>query len=492
MLDLLTEKEMENEDLAQKLENYKMEAKIENDKNLEKIRNLEDKIELLESEKGGTLYDIDDVVNEYNKSKEKFKKQINELTQNEEDMKAKLDMKDRTIQKLNDEIQKLEIEKLKLINQNNQKEQLKDKEIFEIEQLKAENDKLKRENSFLEEQLKLEKENLGKIKTSHQNEIENIQKQIEVEQNNTKTIKEEKLNEINTLKAEITKINKNLSIFTKKAEIAEKRVDDEQQKSFMIQNKLDRKTKELQELNEYTKKLLANKDNLISQYEEKIEEITKDKNDLLTQNKQLLENIKLKKEGTGTEGENTNTNSSKENNENGDDNLQHSAVENKLLKEEIKGLKEQIDCQAKDLVDLNSFEKEIVKLKAQNESLEKENKSLKKQIEDNNKSRLSLGEEKQFSKYYRQYSMRKESMEGPMTQNTLQKKLDVLKKMKEDEKKEFETQLEKINLELAEIKVKKVNLEYENDALRVKYNNFIKSVTNQCKKNGITLNINSS
>ena len=180
-----------------------MEAKIENDKNLEKIRNLEDKIELLESEKGGTLYDIDDVVNEYNKSKEKFKKQINELTQNEEDMKAKLDMKDRTIQKLNDEIQKLEIEKLKLINQNNQKEQLKDKEIFEIEQLKAENDKLKRENSFLEEQLKLEKENLGKIKTSHQNEIENIQKQIEVEQNNTKTIKEEKLNEINTLKAEI-------------------------------------------------------------------------------------------------------------------------------------------------------------------------------------------------------------------------------------------------------------------------------------------------
>ena len=490
MLDLLTEKEMENEDLAQKLENYKMEAKIENDKNLEKIRNLEDKIELLESEKGGTLYDIDDVVNEYNKSKEKFKKQISELTQNEEDMKAKLDMKDRTIQKLNDEIQKLEIEKLKLINQNNKKEQLKDKEIFEIEQLKAENDKLKRENSFLEEQLKLEKENLGKIKTSHKNEIENIQKQIEVEQNNTKTIKEEKLNEINTLKAEITKINKNLSIFTKKAEIAEKRVDDEQQRSFMVQNKLDKKTKELQELNEYTKKLLANKDNLISQYEEKIEEITKDKNDLLTQNKQLLENIKLKKEGT--EGENSNTNSSKENNENGDDNLQHSAVENKLLKEEIKELKEQIDCQAKDLVDLNSFEKEIVKLKAKNESLEKENKSLKKQIEDCNKGRLSLGEEKQFSKYYRQYSVRKESIEGPMTQNTLQKKLDALKKMKEDEKKEFEAQLEKINLELAEIKVKKVNLEYENDALRVKYNNFIKSVTNQCKKNGITLNINSS
>ena len=64
----------------------------------------------------------------------------------------------------------------------------------------------------------------------------------------------------------------------------------------MIQNKLDKKSKELQELNEYTKKLLTNKDNLIIQYEEKIGEMTKDKNELISQNKQLLENIKLKKE----------------------------------------------------------------------------------------------------------------------------------------------------------------------------------------------------
>ena len=35
MLDLLTEKELENEDLTQKFENYKLEVKLENDKNLE-------------------------------------------------------------------------------------------------------------------------------------------------------------------------------------------------------------------------------------------------------------------------------------------------------------------------------------------------------------------------------------------------------------------------------------------------------------------------
>ena len=63
MLDLLTEKEMESEDLRQQLEDYKIEVKLENEKNLEKIQNLEDKIEMLENEKGGTMYDIDEVVN---------------------------------------------------------------------------------------------------------------------------------------------------------------------------------------------------------------------------------------------------------------------------------------------------------------------------------------------------------------------------------------------------------------------------------------------
>ena len=76
MLDLLTEKELENEDLNQKFEDYKLEAKLENEKNLERIQNLEDKIEMLENAKGGTMYDIDEVVSEYNKSKESLKKQI--------------------------------------------------------------------------------------------------------------------------------------------------------------------------------------------------------------------------------------------------------------------------------------------------------------------------------------------------------------------------------------------------------------------------------
>ena len=53
MLDLLTEKEMEIEDLQQKFDEYKLEVKQETNKYLEKIQNLEDKIDMLENSKGG-------------------------------------------------------------------------------------------------------------------------------------------------------------------------------------------------------------------------------------------------------------------------------------------------------------------------------------------------------------------------------------------------------------------------------------------------------
>ena len=86
MLDLLTDKELENEDLLEKLENNRLEAKLDHEKNLEKIQALEDKIGMLENSKSSG-YDIDDVVNEYNTYKERLKKQVNEYSKNEENLK---------------------------------------------------------------------------------------------------------------------------------------------------------------------------------------------------------------------------------------------------------------------------------------------------------------------------------------------------------------------------------------------------------------------
>ena len=488
MLDLLKEKEMDIENLNQRFENYRMEVRIENDKNMERIRDLEDKVELLEIEKenGYNQQDIDDIVAECNKVKEKLRRQINEYIKNIVDLKSKINLKDRAIQKLNDDIQQLELEKLNLVNQSQSNEN-----DIEIEKLKAEIEKLKRENLFLEDKLKVEKENVEKMKATHQKEINDNQKQVEEEQANTKNVKQEKKNEIHLLKTELAKIKKNSVFYIKRSELSEKKLYNEQQKNTMLQEKIDKKTKELEDLNVLTKKILTNKDNLLSQQAEKIEEILKDKNELLSQNKQLLNNMLGKTQGGG-EG-NVNPNDAK--------NIQNIIVENKILKEEIKGLKEQIDCQAKDLVDVSTYEKESIRLKQENENYLKENKELKRKIEDLKKYKGAEIEDRDLGSRKRGLTLmngpphryvrpKKDTLEEKMNQMNYEKKINVLKKMKDDEKKDLEKQIEKINLELAEIKLKTVDLAYENDALRIKYKNLIKTVTNECKKKGVKLNIN--
>ena len=144
---------------------------------MEKIQNLESKIEMLENSKegGGTLFDIDEIIKEYDKSKEKFKQQIDELTKSEEELASKLELKERTIEKLNESLQNLELEKFKLMRQNTQKERIKEKEGFEIGKLKAEIDKYKREILILEDKLQVEKENSKKVSESHKEEIQNYQ-----------------------------------------------------------------------------------------------------------------------------------------------------------------------------------------------------------------------------------------------------------------------------------------------------------------------------
>ena len=200
MLDLLKEKELDIENINQRFENYRMEVKIENEKNMEKIRDLEDQVDLLEIEKenGYNQQDIDDIVTECNKVKDSLRRQINEYTKTIFDLKSEIGLKDRAIQKLNDDIQQLEIEKLNLINQS----QSIDNDI-EIEKQKAEIEKLKREILFLEDKLKVEKENAEKLKATHQKEIKDNQKQVEEEQKNTNNVKKEKINEIQLLKTEL-------------------------------------------------------------------------------------------------------------------------------------------------------------------------------------------------------------------------------------------------------------------------------------------------
>ena len=311
-------------------------------------------------------------------------------------------------------------------------------------------------------------------------------------------------------------MNKKLNDSNKEINICltnlEKSLNDEKEKNFKIQTKLDKNTKELKNINDYYKKLKSNNDNLIEQYQSKIDEITKDKNNLISQNKELLEKLKSKKEVEDQglsldemmkEVENdTNNNSSNKDNED----LIFYKNENNLLKEEIKELKEQLSEQAHDLVELDTLEKNIEKLKIENEELSKNNKELKVELEkekqleklnlakssferfDSNKKEKNVGAFRRVQTLSRKELSKSTSIEKE--KNLLQKQIDMMKKIREEEKKNYQTQIDKIKQDMEIMKLKFVNKQMDCDNLLLKYKNIFKSISNQCKAKGIKLSVN--
>ena len=229
---------------------------------------------------------------------------------------------------------------------------------------------------------------------------------------------------------------------------------------------------------------------------------------IISQNKELLEKLKSKKEVEDQglsldemmkEVENdTNNNSSNKDNED----LIFYKNENNLLKEEIKELKEQLSEQVHNLVELDTLEKSIEKLKIENEELSKNNKELKAELEKekqleklkSNKSSFEINEkEKNVSAFRQVHTLsRKEVSKSDnlkKDENSLQNQIDKLKKLREEEKKDYQSLIGKLKLDTKVMIVKLLNKQTESDNLLLKYKKIFKSISNQCKAKGIKLNI---
>ena len=72
----------------------------------------------------------------------------------------------------------------------------------------------------------------------------------------------------------------------------------------------------------------------------------------------------------------------------------------------------------------------------------------------------------------------------------LQQNYERLKKLKEDEKNEYEKKIEKIQLEFANNKIRYLSDLYEKDVLLAKYKNTFNSIIEQCKAKKIKLSVN--
>ena len=497
MLNMLTEKELENEDLQENFDKYKNNIKLEIQKYLEIITDLEQKIEIYEENKkkgNGVSDNLEEILKEYNSYKERMEKSINEYIRKEEELNMELDNKENCIQNMKNEIQNLELENIQLQNQSEQKEKDYDNELLNIDIIIKENEKLKNDILLLEEQMQSNEEKNKKIISSKEDEIKILSQDLEYTQKNLNKIKEEKSKEISILKNEINKYNRDINNLIKKNEMIQREDEEIKEKINKIQNKLDKKTKELQDINDSTKKLIENKENMIKQYEDKIDEINKDKNKLIEQNHELLD--KIKNMNTNNLGDILNEDEN--NNDNNENNESNNNYENMLLRTEIKTLKEQLENQAQDLVSLDAMEKEIIRLTMENEKITKEYKELKDKM---NKQKYDIDADNLMNTIKKQYNALRMTTREKTSSNDIkeisfvnktyyEKQIEALRKMKEDEKKKLLDEMDKLKGDIAVLKIKYLNQNYENETLIIKYKNIIKTINQECKKRGIKLNFN--
>jgi chromosome segregation ATPase len=506
MLNMLTEKELENEELQENYTNYQNEMKIEIQNYIDYIEELEEKISENNQNKGKNDFNYDEIVEEHNKYKEKMKKELNEHIKRENELNNELYKKENYIQELKSDIDNLEIDNKQLKNLTEQKKDEYNKELIDINNIKTENEKLKNEIARLQEKIKnIENRNQANI-LSKEKEIKTIKEDLEYKVNSFNKIKEENSKEIQSLKDELNKINKSnkdINSLIKKYESLNKENEEIKNNMTNLQNKLDKKTKELQEINDSAKKILENKENIIKEYEKEIEGINKDKNKLIEQNRNLLDKI------------NSNNYSSNPGELSPEDKEKDTKIKNLhneiiLLKAETKALKEQLENQANDLISLNAMEREVSRLKLENEKLEKDNKTLKKQklkFESNDslinlskalrinsqkknkfKNTASLAYIKDKEKQEKQEKHHKDKHKSE------RKKMVQIERIKYTEEKIQELpkesdEIDKLKEEMTLLKVQFLNKEFENETAIAKYKSIIKSIIQNCKQHGINLNL---
>ena len=491
--------------MNKKLEDCKLEAKIQNEKNLEQIKALEERIESLENTEKDK--EFDEVFNEYENNKVKLQKQISGFTKLEEELNYQLDEKDKKIKKLNDEIQNLQFENLRLLNQSDLQDKINQAGYLDMQKLTEEINKYKNEIETLTNDINKKKREMKSLEENKDKEIEKYVEEIEKLKKNNETLNND-LKRLDKLNTQLNNSNKEVSI---SMTYMEKTLNEEKEKNYKIQAKLDKNIKELKDINDYYKTLKTNNESLLSDYQKKIDELTNDKYSLISQNKELLEKLKEKKEEEdqgvnladmmGDEEEKDNKEETENSNTKDKENLAFYKNENQLLTEEIKGLKEQLNSQAHDLVELNTLEKNIEKLKIENDDLNKNNKELKEQLEQEklkekitkpikteNTGLKGLSALRRVQTLSRKQTTKAANIEKDKL--LLQKNYDRLKQLREDDKKNYEDQIEKLKLDIVTIKVKFLNKQYEEEKLLLKYKNTIKSIANQCKIKGIKLSLN--
>ena len=514
MLDMLTEKEIENEDLNQKFENYKLEAKMQNEKDLEQITNLEKEIELLKNAKEISPYE--EIDEEYKRHKEQLQQQINYYNKLETDLNKQIREKDDKIKKLNEEIQSLQFDNINLISKSEQQYKINKAGYQDLEKLAQENIKIKSKLDEISNDLDKKNKELKYIEENKNKEIEKYQEDIQILKKEIEK-KNNDIKELDLAKTNLKSSNDQIYILLNNNK---KELNEEKEKNYKIQEKLNKKTEELKSIKEYYKTLQTNNELEFKEYQEKIDELTKNKNDLISQNKDLLEKVKQNREERASSSGLSLDKFVESDESIMKDDIDFYINENKLLNEEINNLKEQISNQAHDLVEMNILEKNLEKIKIEKEDLINKNKQLSEKLnklkiefqelseqqnkkddeDESNKYKTMILTKKEIPELKRMQTLRsvlnlsirksQKFAKAEKDKNLLQQNYDRLKKLIEEEKKEHEKQIENIQIDFVNKKIRYLNDINDKDVLLAKYKNTFNSIIEQCKLKKIKLSVN--
>ena len=514
MLDMLTEKEIENEDLIQKFENYKLEAKMQNEKDLEQITNLEKEIELLKNAKEISSYE--EIDEEYKRHKEQLQQQINYYNKLETDLNKQIREKDDKIKKLNEEIQSLQFDNINLISKSEQQYKINKAGYQDLEKLAQENIKIKSKLDEISNDLDKKNKELKYIEENKNKEIEKYQEDIQILKKEIEK-KNNDIKELDLAKTNLKSSNDQIYILLNNNK---KELNEEKEKNYKIQEKLNKKTEELKSIKEYYKTLQTNNELEFKEYQEKIDELTKNKNDLISQNKDLLEKVKQNREERASSSGLSLDKFVESDESIMKDDIDFYINESKLLNEEINNLKEQISNQAHDLVEMNILEKNLEKIKIEKEDLINKNKQLSEQLnkikiefqelseqqnkkddeDESNKYKTMILTKKEIPELKRMQTLRnvlnlsirksQKFAKAEKDKNLLQQNYDRLKKLIEEEKKEHEKQIENIQIDFVNKKIRYLNDINDKDVLLAKYKNTFNSIIEQCKLKKIKLSVN--
>lgn len=473
MLNMLTEKEIENGELREEYESYQRDMKCQLDDLNERNAELAEELEKYKEEDNDHEI-IDQLQNEYSDFRQNMQNELENYEKQIEALRTDNEKLNDQIRKLNSEIQGLELENLQWLNISRQKESNKDDGydsiMSEIEKLRAQLHNSEENNKLMVEKYKeiiVEKNN--EIKQLNVKNTELAEKaeadRTDVTKDNAKLIMAygRSTKDLNNTKVKLNQMQKENSELTKKVN--------------EYKTLLDKKKEELKQINDSANKVIQTKENIISQYEEKINQITNDKNELIEQNHSLLDQIKGNSKG-GTL-EDLLDDSKSENHE------------NKLLNEEIKALKDTIQTQANDLVKLTSISKEYEIIKEENEKLKNElkttNQKYQAKMKDNENETSQLRSSLNIQNKKNLFIKRQSSMVPITTKQD--KQLALVKMMKENDKKMFIEQIDKLKLEIAKQKIIYANQVLESDTLIIKYRGIIHRLADACREKGLTINL---